>query len=49
MDNGRKAFALNSTSNTARWEIMKKADLLDEDLNVEFDFNHEKLREKYQA
>ena len=49
MDSGRQTFALNSTSNTARWEIMKKADLLDEDLNVDFDFNHEKLREKYQA
>ena len=49
MDDGRQTFALNSTSNTARWEIMKKADLLDENLNVDFDFNHEKLREKYQA
>lgn len=49
MDEGRQVFALNSTSNTARWEIMKKAGLLDEDLNVDFDFNHEKLREKYQG
>ena len=49
MDKGSQAYALNSTSNTARWEIMSKASLLDENIKVDFDYNHEKLREKYQA
>ena len=49
MDKGSQAYALNSASNTARWEIMSKAGLLDENIKVDFDYNHEKLREKYQA
>ena len=41
-------IALNKTDNTSRWQIMQKADLLkDSELDVFFDFNHEKLRENY--
>ena len=46
---GEQAYALNKTSNNAKFDIMKKANLMDEDLNVKFDTVHEQLREQYMA